>query len=57
MKTMMKKPKIDLINYSIKNRIGFTDMDNKTKDRLIKELCSRILKLESVDKKLEEVVL
>ena len=56
MELKMDKPNIDLINYSVKNSIDFTDMDNKTKDKLIKELCSRILKLECKDNKLENII-
>jgi len=42
----MEKTVNDLIDYSIKNKIEFSEMDVKTKDKLIKEICLRIIKLE-----------
>lgn len=37
----------DLIIYSIKNQIKFSEMDGETKDKVISEICLKILKLEA----------
>ena len=37
----------DLIIYSLKNQIKFSEMDGETKDKFIREICLKILKLEA----------
>ena len=37
----------DLIIYSNKNQIKFSEMDGETKDKFINEICLKILKLEA----------
>lgn len=53
----MEKSLNDLIDYSIKNKIEFSEMDNETKDKLIKEICLRILKLENEKEELEKIII
>jgi len=36
----------DILTYSTLNGIDFSDLDLKSKDKLINEICKRILKLE-----------
>ena len=54
---MMDKSFNDLIKYCLKNGVEFSEMDQKTKDKLIKEICLRMLKLECESKELEKVII
>ena len=43
----VKKANIDdILKYNIQYRIEFSDMDTNSKDKLISELCKRLIKLE-----------
>jgi len=43
----VKKANIDdTLKYNIQYRIEFSDMDTNSKDKLISELCKRLIKLE-----------
>ena len=43
----VKKANIDdILKYNIQYRIEFSDMDTNSKDKLISELCKRVIKLE-----------
>lgn len=57
MSNIMAKNVNDLIKYSIENGIYFSDMDTETKDKLIKEICLRLLKLERESKEIESVLI
>lgn len=53
----MEKSFNNLIGYCIKNGIEFSDMDNETKDKLIKDICLRVVKLEHEKEELEKILI
>ena len=36
----------DILTYNTKYKLDFSDLDKESKDKLIKEVCKRILRLE-----------
>ena len=54
---MADKPFDDLIKYCMENRIDFSDMDTETKDKLIREICLKLLKIERESREIEKVII
>ena len=36
----------DILKFNIERNLEYSDLDQKSKDKLIKEICSRVLELE-----------
>ena len=43
---MVDKKKDDILKYNLDMNLEFSDLDSESKDKLIKEISKRILKLE-----------
>jgi len=54
---MADKPFNDLIKYCMENGIEFSDMDTETKDKLIREICLKLLKIERESREIEKVII
>lgn len=43
---MIIKDEQDILKYKIEYSVEFSEMDSKSRDKLISEICKRVLKLE-----------